>query len=144
MSRLTENENTSVLKGTALDIYRFMLKSNKPLGIRDVQRALKLSSPSVAQYHMSKLERAGLLKQENGNWVVNKVRLDNRVKVGRFLIPRQLFYAIFAVAILLGGFILFNGQTVISHEFFYFMTATLVFVLIFSYETVKVWLKGKL
>lgn len=121
-----------------------MLKSNKPLGIRDVQRALKLSSPSVAQYHMSKLERAGLLKQENGNWVINRVMLDNRVKVGRFLVPRQFFYVLLAVAILVGGFILFNGQNTLSYEFIYFTTALLLFVLIFSYETAKVWLKGKL
>jgi predicted transcriptional regulator len=50
-----------------------MLKTNKPYGIRDVQRALNLSSPSIAQYHMSKLEHAGLLKREGGNWVINKV-----------------------------------------------------------------------
>jgi DNA-binding transcriptional ArsR family regulator len=141
---LTDDEASGILKGTALDIYRLMLKTNKPYGIRDVQRALNLSSPSIAQYHMSKLEHAGLLKREGGNWIINRVMLDNRVKVGRFLIPRQFFYAIFAVAVLLGGIILFNGQTALNSEFTYFMTALLLFVLIFSYEAVKVWLKGKL
>ncbi|MFA7397235.1 MAG: hypothetical protein WC046_01995 [Candidatus Bathyarchaeia archaeon] len=119
-----------------------MLKTNKPYGIRDVQRALNLSSPSIAQYHMSKLEHAGLLKRDGGNWVVNRVMLDNRIKVGRFLIPRYFFYTIFAVVVFLGGFIIKLDAS--GWEYIYFMVATLLFVLIFGYETSKVWLKGKL
>jgi predicted DNA-binding transcriptional regulator len=61
---LTEKDASDVLKGTSLDIYRLLLKTGKPLGIREVQRALNLSSPSVAQYHLVKLEQAGLLKRE--------------------------------------------------------------------------------
>jgi predicted DNA-binding transcriptional regulator len=46
--RFTRDESSDVLKGTALDIYRLLLRSRKSLGIREIQRALKLSSPSVA------------------------------------------------------------------------------------------------
>ncbi len=55
-----------VLKGTTLEIYRYLLKKGKPQGTREVQRALNLSSPSLAVYHLAKLEDAGLIKRENG------------------------------------------------------------------------------
>ena len=136
-------ENSDILRGTSLDIYSFLLKTSKPLGIREIQRALNLSSPSVAQYHLSKLEHAGFLKREDGNYVINQVVLDNRVKISRFLIPRYLFYSIFAViAFLIGLF--FLRPTVINRVYFFLMAATLLFVLIFCYETAKVWLKGGL
>ena len=120
-----------------------MLKTRKPLGIREIQRALNLSSPSVAQYHLSKLEHVGLLKREAGNYVVNKVVLENCVKISRFLIPRYLFYSVFAVVILLIELILLR-PVVLNREYFFYTSVTLVFVLIFCYETVKVWVKGKL
>lgn len=92
---------------------------------------------------MSKLEHAGLLKREGGNWVINRVMLDDCIKIRRFLIPRYLFYSIFAVIVLSVGFIFLRPDN-LDREYVYFMAATLIFVLIFSYETAKVWLKGKL
>lgn len=143
MSRLTEKNSTDVLKGTSLDIYRLLLKARKPLGIREIQRALNLSSPSVAQYHLSKLEEAGLLKRERGNYVINKVILEHCVKISRFLIPRYLFYSVFAVLILLIELILLR-PAILSREYFFSTAATLIFVIIFCYETAKVWIKGSL
>lgn len=143
MSRLTEEESTDILRGTALDIYRFLLKTREPLGIREIQRALNLSSPSVAQYHLTKLERAGLLKREAGNYVINKVMLENCIKISRFLIPRYLFYSVFAVIILIIELLILRPD-VLNREYFFFTSATLIFVLIFCNETAKVWLKGRL
>jgi len=120
-----------------------LLKNDKPLGIREVQRALHLSSPSVAQYHLSKLERAGLLKRESGNFVVNKVLLENCVKISRFLIPRYLFYSVFAAVVLLIELTLFRPD-VFSREYFFTTIATATFVVIFCCETAKVWLKRSL
>ncbi|MDI9578597.1 MAG: winged helix-turn-helix domain-containing protein [Thermoproteota archaeon] len=140
---LPEDESSDVLKGTALDIYRLLLRSRKSLGIREIQRALKLSSPSVAQYHISKLEHAGLLKKEAGNYTVDKLILENCVKISRFLIPRYLFYLSFAITILLIELtvlrpLVFNG------EYFFYVSVTALSVLVFLYETIKVWRKGSL
>ena len=143
VTRLTAEENLDLLKGTSLEIYRLLLKNGEPLGIREVQRALNLSSPSVAQYHLNKLERAGLLKREKGSYVVNKVLLENFVKISRFLIPKYLFYSIFAVAILIIELTWLRPADV-SREYFFSTAATAIFVVIFCYETAKVWLKGKL
>jgi DNA-binding transcriptional ArsR family regulator len=140
---LSDRESKEILKGTTLEIYRLLLKTNKPLGIREIQRALNLSSPSQAQYHLNKLEEAGLLKREMGNYVINKVLLENCVRISRFLIPRYLFYSIFAIAILLIEVVLLR-PVVLNREFFLFVAATLIFVLIFCYETARVWLKRSL
>jgi DNA-binding transcriptional ArsR family regulator len=140
---LTVDDSAGVLKGTTLEIYRLMLKTNKPLGIREVQRALKLSSPSVAQYHITKLEQVGLVKKDAGNYVVNRVLLDSCIKISRFLVPRYLFYSVFSVVILILELTLLKPE-VFSSYFFFYASATFVFCLIFCYETVRVWLKGNL
>lgn len=143
VSQLTEEESTDILRGTSLDVYRLLLKTDKPLGIREIQRELNLSSPSVAQYHLMKLEHAGLLKRERGNYVVNKVILENCIKINRFLLPRYLFYSIFAVSILIIELTIFK-PAIITREYFFYIVATSIFVIVFSYESVKAWLKGSL
>ncbi len=120
-----------------------MLKSNKPLGIREVQRALNLSSPSVAQYHLAKLDQAGLVKKDGGNYVVNRVLLDNCLKINRFIVPRYLFYLVFSAVILVLELTILNPAT-FSSNFFFFTAATFIFFLIFCYETIRVSLKGNL
>jgi predicted DNA-binding transcriptional regulator len=93
---LSEDESADILKGNALAIYRLILRTNKPLGIREIQRILKLSSPSVAQYHLAKLESAGFVKKEAGNYVIGRITLNSCIKISRFLIPKYLFYSVFA------------------------------------------------
>jgi hypothetical protein len=97
----------------------------------------------VAQYHLAKLEQAGLLKRELGNYIVNKVVLEQCVKISRFLIPRYLFYTVFAAAILLIE-LTFLRPEAFTREYFFATAATAIFVVIFCYETAKVWLKGSL
>lgn len=140
---MTDKNSKDTLRGTTLDVYQLLLKSNKPYRIREIQRELNLSSPSQAQYHLNKLEEAGLLKREMGNYVINKVLLENCVKISRFLIPRYLFYSVFALAVLFIELI-FLRPTVLNREYLFFTVATSVFVAIFLYETVKVWIKGSL
>jgi predicted DNA-binding transcriptional regulator len=143
MSSISEDESNDVLKGTALDIYKLMLKSSKPFGIREIQRTLGLSSPSVAEYHLSKLEAAGLVKRESGKFVIDKLILQNFIKINRFLIPRYLFYVAFAASILAIELIFLRPDPV-TRDFIFYLSITLVFVIIFAYETAKAWLKGSL
>ena len=131
----------SMLKGTTLEVYRFLLKSNKPVGAREVQKALNLSTPSLAVYHLSKLEDVGLLKREDGGYVINKVVLEDGVKISRFLIPRFLFYAIFSV-LLLATELTILRPSVVTAEYFFTTTGTAICALAFCYETAKTWSKG--
>ena len=143
MNGLTAEDVKDALRGTTLEIYRFLLKSNKPVGIREVQRALNLSSPSVVAYHFSKLEDAGLVKQEKGDYVVSKVILNYSIRVSRFIIPRHVFYAAFAVAALIIELTIFR-PAVITRGYFFSTVATLTFAIVFCYEAVKAWHRGDL
>jgi len=140
---LANEDSKEVLRGTTLEVYRFLLKSNKPVGTRELQRALNLSSPSVATYHLSKLEDAGLLKREGGGFTVSKFLLENSVKVNRFLIPRFLFYAIFAFAALAVELTLMM-PALLTREYVFSVLVTGILALFCAYETVKTWLRGNL
>ncbi|MGA2680693.1 MAG: winged helix-turn-helix domain-containing protein [Candidatus Bathyarchaeia archaeon] len=143
MALAATNDSKEVLRGTTLEVYRFLLKSNKPVGTRELQRALDLSSPSVATYHLSKLEDAGLLKREGGGFTVSKFLLENSVKVNRFLIPRFLFYTIFAVAALVFELTLMRPAQ-LTREYVFSLLTTSVLAIFCTYETVKTWLRGNL
>jgi DNA-binding transcriptional ArsR family regulator len=138
----SEDDSSNLLKGTALGIYRLLLTSRRPLSVREIQHALNLSSPSVAQYHLSKLEQAGLLKREASKYVINKVVLENCVKVNCFLIPRYLFYSIFMGVILLIELLVLR-PLIINHEYLFYTAVTFLALLIFCYETMRIWIKGR-
>jgi DNA-binding transcriptional ArsR family regulator len=140
---LSEDETANILKGKALEIYRFLLKTKKPIGIRELQRALDLSSPSIAQYHLTRLERAGLVKKEMGSYVVNRILLDSCIKINRFIIPKYVFYSVFAAIVLIIEVTVFMPY-VLTREYLFSTFATVIFLLIFCNETVKVWRKGSL
>ena len=140
---MATDDSKEVLRGTTLEVYRFLLKSNKPVGTRELQRALNLSSPSVATYHLSKLEDAGLLKREGGGFTVSKFLLENSVKVNRFLIPRFLFYTIFAFAALAVELTLMKPAQ-LTREYVFSVIITGILALFCTYETIKTWLRGNL
>ena len=52
------------LRGKTLKVYLFILKQRKPVGVREVQRELGFSSPSVAYHHIEKLTRQKLVVVE--------------------------------------------------------------------------------
>lgn len=138
---LTDENRMDVLRGTTLEVYRFLVKAGKPVGVREIQKALKLSSASVATYHLAKLEEVGILRREKGNYTLNKVILKDNIRISRFLIPRYFFYSVFAALILIIELVFFS-PSVIDRGYFIYTVATAIFVLIFCYETVKKWLEG--
>ena len=137
---LSQNKSAGKLKGNALEIYRLLLRAEKPLGIREIQRTLNLTSPSIVQWHLRKLEAVELVKRKGTNYSANKVLLENCIRISRFLIPRYLFYFMFAVLILSIELTLFR-PVILTREYFFALAATLIFVLIFCYEGVKIWLR---
>jgi predicted DNA-binding transcriptional regulator len=88
------------LRGKTLKVYLYVLKQGKPFGVREVQRELGFSSPSVAFHHIEKLSRLGIIEQDSlGNYVLAKKVdpgiLQAFVNVGKFSLPRLGFYAVF-------------------------------------------------
>jgi len=100
-------EIESQLKGKTLIVYWHLLRSSSsPVGVREVQRALGFSSPSVAHHHLEKLKDMGLVsRDERGRYrVVEKVDigiLKMFVMIGGRLIPRMIFYAVFITTLLI-------------------------------------------
>ena len=98
-----KTEETAIdpeLRGNTLRVYWYMLNQNESVGVREVQRAIGMSSPSVASHHLSKLVSLDLVEQQSDN----TYRVKQVVKVGvlrnfiafrgRFL-PRYTFVAMF-------------------------------------------------
>jgi hypothetical protein len=86
------------LRGNTLRVYVFALRKRK-VGVREVQRALRMSNPSLAQYHLNKLKDLGLVSGDGGEYsIVDEVEVDvmrNFLRVGTFIVPRFVFYAVF-------------------------------------------------
>ena len=88
------NTSNSVLEGTTLSVYRYVAKEGKPVGPRDVMRALHFNSPSVAYRHLQKLEDAGLLvKNAYGEYFLEKkTKVKGYHWIGRNLLPNIMLY----------------------------------------------------
>ncbi|MEL9969535.1 MAG: helix-turn-helix domain-containing protein [Metallosphaera sp.] len=86
------------LTGTRRKIYYYLMKQRGPVPLRRIQRELDLSSPSLALYHLKKLEENGLVKETEEGYIVAKIVLEDYIRVKNFLIPRSAFFASFFVA----------------------------------------------
>ena len=71
-------ELESDLRGNTLRVYWYMLQKGEAVGVREVQRALGMSSPSVASHHLSKLADMELVEKRFDN----SYELVKIVKVG--------------------------------------------------------------
>ncbi|MGH2639166.1 MAG: helix-turn-helix domain-containing protein [Rhabdochlamydiaceae bacterium] len=131
----------SELRGRTLRTYLFILKSSKAVGVRELQRTLGLSSPSVAYHHLDKLMRMGLIeKDQYGEYALVKNAsvsvLQAFTQVGRLLVPRFIFYAVFFTTLLLGYGLIFHANPNI------FALAFGFFACLFAwYETFRTWKK---
>jgi len=139
-----EEKIESELKGKTLRVYWYLLKSGgSNVGVREVQRALRFSSPTLAAYHLDKLVELGLVEKEHGEYfLVKEVKvgvLKQFMRVGAFMLPRYLFYATMFTALLTlyAAYLLRFEQISLSSVFALIFGA--LGVVISWYETVKVW-----
>jgi hypothetical protein len=89
------------LEGKTLNVYSYVVKEGKPVGPREVMRGVNLSSPSVAYWHLQKLEACGLIeKNAYGEYVLKeKVNISGHLWIGKSLVPRLLCYSLFFLGI---------------------------------------------
>lgn len=139
---MDDNKIGEQLKGTTREVYHCLLKNGKPIGAREVQRKLDFSTPSLATYHLAKLEEIGLVKNENGGFVVTKILTGDNVKVKHFLVPRFLFYSVFSVLAFMCE--LFFKPPSVTNQYVFSLASTLFCALIFCFETVRTWKKGSM
>jgi hypothetical protein len=133
----------SELKGKTLLVYWYLVQQpDHTVGVREVQRALSFSSPSIAVHHLEKLQDLRLVrKRGTGEYV-----LEEEVKVGilrffthvgRFLVPRYLFYSVL-FSTMLAAYLTLCTYTRITPSF-YAVAFGSIGVLVFWVETFRLW-----
>jgi hypothetical protein len=135
----------SELRGNTLLVYLCILKSDCPIGTREIQKRLEFSSPGLATYHLEKLKELELIKKTpQGHVLAEKVDvgvLAQVVKFGSLLLPRYVFYlALFSTL-----FVLYLGSSWFGGSFEFEVNTVsavllgLVSVGVMAYECVRVW-----
>jgi len=138
-----EAEFEYALRGKAWKVYWLLLKRGHPMSVREVQRALRFSSPSVANHHLEQLRQLGLVQRQDigGTYsLVSEVKigvLRHFVKLGRLIFPRYFFYAVFSTA----SYIVYLTMLVQSftRENLFITLFGAIVSAIFWYEALRVW-----
>lgn len=129
------------LAGNTLSVYAYVVRENRPVGTREVMRGANLSSPSVAQRHLQKLELLGLLERnKSGDYILKeKTGVSGHVWVGKNLVPRLMFYSFFfigafgaEIAIILLSYLV--TDLVIETSFLFLTGMTAVAMVLFFIE----------
>ena len=132
-----------VLRGKDWNVYWLLLKSGRPMSVREVQRTLRFSSPSVAQHHLDQLRELGLVqKQEVGGtyFLTREVKigvLRHFIKLGRLLFPRYFFYAVFSSGSYIAYLLVFMHGSLRENVFIVLLGA--IVSAIFWYEAIRIW-----
>jgi DNA-binding transcriptional ArsR family regulator len=128
------------IKGNTLKVYLYVLRHGF-CELRDVQRGVGLSTPSLASYHLGKLSEAGYVRQdEYGRYcVVGEASikiLDGYSKIGPAIVPQLFFFTVFFTILTV-----FLSYEVLQAPGFtvYLVVASVAMVLVFWYETIRLW-----
>jgi len=113
------------------------------MSVREVQRALHFSSPSVAQHHLERLCELKLVqKQDAGSsyLLISEVKigvLRHFIKLGKLLFPKYFFYAIFSTT----SYIIYLALLMrsLSFENLFIAIFGAIVSAIFWYEAVRIW-----
>jgi predicted DNA-binding transcriptional regulator len=129
------------LKGKTLQVYMYMIKKKEPVGVREVQRDLGFSSPSVATYHIDKLVELTLIGQDGYGryYVVQKVQvgvLQAFVNIGGLTVPRLSFFAAFFTTMLI-AYVLLNLDNLNVYAIGFALAGSVAF----WFETIRVWIR---
>jgi hypothetical protein len=124
-------------------VYWYLLQQpSHTVGIREVQRALKFSSPSIAVHHLEKLQDLGLVQKK----ITGEYTLEEEVKVGilkfftrmgSFLVPRYLFFSVLFTSMLASYLFFCVAGEIIPN--FYALAFGIVASVIFWVETARLW-----
>jgi hypothetical protein len=130
------------IKGNTLRTYLYVLKSGSS-ELRDVQRALGFSTPSLASYHLGKLVEAGYISQDDRGrymivWDATKELLEGYVRIGTVVFPQLFFFSVLFTAVI--GFLAVMSLLVSAYVPL-LAVGSAVMIGAYWYETIKVWRK---
>jgi len=130
------------VRGNALKVYLYLLRHG-PSELRDVQRGVGLSSASLASYHLGKLLEAGFVVQdEHGRYLAVKESSDRVLegysRMGPAIVPQLFFFALLFTILVA----FFSFEALHASGFTVYLVAVCgAMVLVFWYETVRLWRK---
>jgi DNA-binding transcriptional ArsR family regulator len=132
------------LRGNTLRVYWYMLQQSKPVGVREVQRALGMSSPSVASHHLTKLLDLDLVTKQSDNsyelkQIVKVGTLRNFVAYRGVLLPRYAFVAFFFTAFTMAYLVLTIIVPVSPFDRYVALALGVVGALFGWFETYRLW-----
>ncbi len=132
-----------LLKGRTMSVYALLLSSGE-MGVRDVQRALGFSSPSLALHHLTKLSELDLVTKDiDGVYSVTRtVRVGSLslfIKFGSRLLPRFLFLGTLFSAMLVIYLLFFVSWPLTGGDIM-FISMSLIAILLSFNETRRIWL----
>ena len=141
MSEASRERVEYALRGKTLTVYLYLLKHGKAIGVREIQKALGFSSPSVAFHHLDKLVGLGVVEKDEYERYVLARKVDSGilhsfVSIGGLTLPRLGFYAAFFTTITV-AYILVD-QSVLD---LYAIVGTAGGAAAFWYEAWRVWRK---
>ncbi len=129
------------LRGKTLTVYLYLLKHGKAAGVREVQKELGFSSPSVAFHHLDKLVSLGVVEKDEYDRYVLARKVDTGVlqsfvSVAGFTLPRLGFYAAFFTTVA-AAYIAFNAPR--GSLDLYALIGTAGGAAVFWYEAWRAW-----
>jgi len=145
LSDREELQAFSELKGNTLLVYLYLVRHRNPVGAREVQRKLGFSSPTLAAYHLEKLETLGLVRKEQEGYVLTKEvkigALSQVVKFGSLVLPRYIFYTVLFSGLLICyltyAWFTNSFELTIHSGFAILLGLAIIFVML--YECVRIW-----
>lgn len=144
MSSDTDRDTVDkLLKGRTMSVYALLLSQGE-MGVREVQRELGFSSPSLALHHLTKLSELDLVrKDEHGIYcVLKEVRVGSLtlfIKFGSRLLPRFLFLGTLFTAMLVLYLVFFLSWPPTGGDFMFVVVSVITIVIVF-YESRRIWL----
>jgi len=130
------------IKGNTLRVYLYVLRHG-PCELRDVQRALGLSTPSLASYHLGRRMEAGYVTQsKDGRYTALKDTsteiLFGYTKVGTIIVPQLLFFSLLFT--ILTGYFAYRALFDFTYIRYLIVTAAAA-VAVLWHETIRLWRK---
>lgn len=127
------------LRGKTLTVYLYLLRHGKAMGVREIQKALGFSSPSVAFHHLDKLVELGVVEKDEYDRYVLATKVDTGilhsfVSIAGLTLPRLGFYAAFFTTIALAYVFFSRGSLDL-----YALVGTVGGAAVFWYEAWRVW-----
>lgn len=91
------------LNATTFQIYRYLIKADKPTGPREIMRGTDITSSGVVYRHLQKLSDLSLVEKDDyGRYIAKqKVGFKGYVWFGKNLFPRFMLYSFFFIGLLI-------------------------------------------